>query len=846
MSELMPFGPNYDKIRQKMLGRKVVRRTRRWLFSYLGNVGIDTTPRLILAIGIAALFLFSFFTAIFSIGLPNPARLTIYAATESTKVFDRNGEVLYDIFNEKRRTTVTFADIPDLVKEATIAIEDKDFYHHKGFDIKGLLRGLILKPLTGSGFQGGSTITQQFVKNALLTSSRTIARKTRELILAFEIEQIYSKDKILELYLNEIPYGNSAYGIEAAAQTYFGKDIKDIALPEAALLAALPQAPSRYSPYGQNPDLLMARKDLVLTQMQKQGYITAKEMDEAKTAEIVIQPRKDSIRAPHFVMYVKELLADKYGEKAVEEGGWKITTTLDWDKQKAAEDAITTYGESNMTRYKASNESLVSIDPNTGEILAMVGSRDYLNMEIDGQLNVALRPRQPGSAIKPIVYATAFKKGYGPATMLTDVSTDFGQGYQPRNFDGTFQGPLPLREALANSINIPAVKTLAYAGIQDVIDTAHDMGITTLNDGPDRYGLSLTLGGGEVTLLDLTSAYGVFATGGMYSPPMAILKVEDKNGRTIEEFTPAKPKRVLDAQVAYLINNILSDDSARARIFGMGGPLTLPGRTVAAKTGTTNDFKDGWTLGYTPDLVAGVWAGNNRNAEMTAASGLVAAPTWNRYMRTVLSGVGNKSFPRPDGIRDVEVDALSGKLPTDASPSRKTEIFTSWGVPTESDGIHIKVKVMAADPTKLAPANAPDSLVVEKIFSVIHSERPDNSNWENPVIAWAKAHEMNNVPTETYSGPLDGSVLPGISIVSPTSGQKITGDFAVTATVGDAGSVKRVDFLYDNTLMGQVSAPGPFIYTIKPPKLDGKAHTVMVRLVRNDTTTAEASTQVGA
>src|SRR3989344_5778859 len=831
MSELMPFGPNYDKIRQKMIGRRVIRKTKKKLFAWLTPLGIYNPPRLILAIGIALLFIFSFFTAIFSIGLPNPARLTIYAATESTKVFDRNGVVLYDIFNEKKRTTVPFDQSQETDKEATIAIEDKDFYHHKGFDIKGLLRGLILKPLTGSGFQGGSTITQQFVKNALLSSSRTITRKTRELILAFEIEQMYSKDKILELYLNEIPYGNAAYGLQAAAQTYFGKDVKDITLPEAALLAALPQAPSRYSPYGQNPDLLMARKDLVLSQMLKQGYITAKEMDEAKTAEIVIQPRKDSIRAPHFVMYVKELLADKYGEKAVEEGGWKITTTLDWDKQKAAEDAVAAYGESNMTRYKASNESLVSIDPHTGEILAMVGSRDYLNMEIDGQLNVALRPRQPGSAIKPIVYATAFKKNYGPATMLTDVSTNFGQGYQPRNYDGTFQGPLPIREALANSINIPAVKTLAYAGIQDVIDTAHDMGITTLNDGPDRYGLSLTLGGGEVTLLDLTSAYGVFATGGMYSKPMAILKVEDKNGRVLDKFEPDKPKRVLDAQVAYLINNILSDDSARARIFGMGGPLTLSGRTVAAKTGTTNEYKDGWTIGYTPDLVAGVWAGNNRGESMTAASGLVAAPTWNKYMRTALAGVGNKSFPRPDGIREVEVDSLSGKLPTDASLTKKTEVFSSWGVPTESDDIHVKVKVMASDPTKLAPSDAPTDLVIDKIFTVIHSERPDNSNWENPVIAWAKGHDMNNVPTETYSGSYDGMLGGGIGLVSPTANQKITGDFAVAATVGDASDAKRVDFLYDDVLMGQVNSPGPYTYTIEPPKLDGKIHTVKVRLV---------------
>lgn len=828
-SELMPFGPHYQRIKQRMKGRRLLRKTRRRLFGVLERYGIYNVPRLALAIFVGGLFIVSFFTAIFSIGLPNPARLTIYAATESTKVFDRNGVVLSDIYNEKRRTTVAFDEIPEMMKQATIAIEDKDFYHHGGFDIKGLLRGLILKPLTGRGFQGGSTITQQFVKNALLSSQRTVARKIRELILSFELEQVYSKDKILELYLNEIPYGNSAYGVQAAAQTYFGKDIEDITLPEAAVLAALPQAPSRYSPYGQNPDLLMARKDAVLTAMYKQGYITGEEEQTAAASEIQFQPRSESMRAPHFVLYVKELLADKYGEKAVEEGGWKITTTLDWTKQEAAQNAITTYGESNQTRYNASNEALVSIDPNTGEILAMVGSRDFLNMDIDGQLNVTLRPRQPGSAIKPIVYSTAFEKGYGPATMLVDVSTDFGQGYQPRNYDGTFQGPISIREALANSINIPAVKTLAYAGVQDVIDTAHNMGITTLNDGPDRYGLSLTLGGGEVTLLDLTSAYGVLATGGLYAPPMAILKVEDKNGRVLEENTPPKLRRVLDPQVAYLVSNILSDDNARARIFGTGGPLNLPGRVVAAKTGTTNDFKDGWTLGYTPDLVAGVWAGNNHNESMTAASGLVATPTWHKYMQVALAGVPNKPFPRPEGIREVEVDTLSGKLPTDATPSTKMELFTSWGVPTEKDDVHKKVRVVVTAPDKLAPANFPQDLTEEMVFTEIHSERPNSPNWENPVIAWAKAHGYNSVPTEVYSGSAaDIQTAIVMHQVSQSS-------FPITLTAhltsyGQGLNGTKVEFYLDDALVGSIEDLSQAL-SIQVGSGKNGEHTAYVRLI---------------
>jgi 1A family penicillin-binding protein len=844
----MPFGSKdeFNRIRRQMKARMVGRKAKKRVFTVLSRYGINTPSRLFLAGFIAFLFVFSFIMAAFSIGLPNPARLVIYAAKDSTKVYDRNGEVLYDIFNDKRRTTIAFDNMPEDVKQATIAIEDKDFYHHNGFDIKGFLRGVVLKPLEGKGFQGGSTITQQFVKNALLGDSRTITRKARELILAFEIEAIYPKDKILELYLNEIPYGSGAYGVQQASKMYFGKDAKDLTLPEAATLAALPQAPGRYSPYGQNPDLLMARKDLVLAQMQKQGYITKSEYTEAKKAEIKFQPKRDSIRAPHFVMYVKELLAAKYGEKVLEEGGLRITTTLDIEKQKAAEDTIAGLAESNKKKYNAGNAALVSLDPNTGEILAMVGSKDYFDMEAEGNVNVALRERQPGSSIKPIVYATAFKKDYNPATMLMDVSTDFGQGYRPRNYDGSFRGPMSIREALANSINIPAVKALAYAGVDATLDTAHDMGITSLNGGADRYGLSLTLGGGEVTLLDLTRAYGVFATGGELTPTMAVLKVEDKYGHVLEENEPEKSKSVLDPQVAYLINNILSDDSARARVFGMGGPLTLSGRTVAAKTGTTNDYKDGWTIGYTPDLVTGVWAGNNRNESMTAASAMVAAPIWNKYMRLALAGTPNKAFARPDGIRDVMVDALSGKLPVDGvTPTTKSEVFASWSVPTETDDVHVVKKVMKSDTSKLAPANAPAELTEDKVFAVLHSERPNSSNWEGPVLAWATANGYNNVPTETYSGPMDGSVLPELTLVSPTNGAVVTADFQINANVRVGVSVKRVEFIYDNVTRGQATS-APYTFNIKAPKQDGKSHTVKVRLLKTDNSTAEVSATITA
>lgn len=843
MSELLPFRKSPDALRGKWRRRAMLRRRKKEMSGWLKKLGIQSYPKLILGIAMVALLLFSFLSAVLSISLPNPTSLTIQKPTESTKVLDRNGEVLYDIYNERRRTLVSFADIPQSVKQATLAAEDSNFYTHSGFDMRGLVRGLVLKPLTGSGFQGGSTITQQYAKNSFLTSSRSIFRKMREFILAVEIEKLYTKDKILEMYLNGIPYGNAYYGIETASQGYFGKPVKELTLAESAVLAALPQAPTYFSPYGGDYEKrLLPRKDWILERMLKLGYITDKQYESAKGEKLAFLPKRDSIRAPHFVMYVKELLADKYGERLLEEGGFKITTTLDWNKQKMAEDIISSRAEANKTKYKASNTALVSIDPNTGEILAMVGSANYLDESIGGYVNVATRERQPGSAFKPVVYAAAFLKGYSPATMLMDVHTDFGQGYDPFNYDNKFRGPISIRQALGNSLNVPAVKALAYVGVNPAIDLAHKMGITTMTE-PDRYGLSLVLGGAEVKLLDLTSAYGVFATGGKRAEIMSILKVEDRRGKVLEENKPEPLKEVLDPEAAYSVNSILSDDSARTPTFAPGGWLTLPGRPVGAKTGTTQNYRDGWTFGYTPDLVTGVWVGNNDNSEMDHAAGYsVASPIWNAYMRQATAKMPVKAFAVPEGIRSVVVDAVSGKLPTDVTPNTKTDVFASWSVPTESDDIHKKVRVVRGTDF-LAPAGWPEDQVEYKIYTEFHSERPDNSAWENPVIKWAKDNGFNNIPTQYYDGssPSTGE----INITSPHNGDKISGNFSITASVKDESNVLEMGFYYDSNLVKK-AVSAPWSADVTGVVLDGKSHTVTVRLFKKGGGTVETSISITA
>lgn len=843
-SELLPLH-DPEALRRKWRRRAVLRRSRRVIFDVLKNYGINDLPRLILGVAIVGLFIFSFSSAVLSIGLPNPSKLVTRRSLESTKVLDRNGVVLSGIYGDKLRTSVALDTIPEYFKQATIAIEDKNFYYHNGFDIRGLIRGILIKPLLGQRVQGGSTITQQLAKNSFLTTRRTVGRKIKELILALEIERLYTKDKILEMYLNEIPYGGLSYGVESATQIYFGKHASEVSLAEAATLAALPQSPTYYSPYGQHPDALLVRKDLVLKRMFEEGFINESQMKKALEEKIVFQPRKDSIRAPHFVMYVKELLADRYGEKMLEEGGLTITTSLDWKLQEAAEAVITSKAVDNKEKHNAGNAALVSIDPNTGEILAMVGSKDYFDLEEDGNVNVTICERQPGSSIKPLIYAAAFKKGYSPATMLMDVKTDFGNGYMPENYDGKFRGPVSARSALQNSLNVPSVKVLAYAGVNEAIDLAHQMGITTLNE-PERYGLSLVLGGGEVKLLDLTAAYGVFATGGEKAKLLSVLKVEDEKGRVLEENSPAPRQRVLDEEIAYLINNVLSDDAARAPIFGAGGYLTLPGRTVAAKTGTTDLYRDGWTIGYTPDLVTGVWVGNNDGEPMDRAGGSIgAAPIWNGFMRQALADKPNKEFSIPTGIRTAVVDIVSGKLPTDATPETKTEVFTSLNMPSGNDDIHKKVRVVKSAPDRLPPANFPIDATEERVFTEFYSERPNNSAWETPVINWAKANGYNNIPNQIYDGPAGGGSGGEIQITAPANGSVISGNFTASVYIADESVVDKIEFYYDSTLAQTVKIK-PWQTNIMGVNLDGKTHTVKAKLFKKGGGTAESSVSVTA
>lgn len=622
--------------------------------------------------------------------LPDPNHLIEREVAQSTRIFDRTGEkVLYEIYDEQKRTLVKLDEIPDHVKNATIAIEDKDFYKHGGFSIWAIFRSAV----TDIIFQrsaGGSTLTQQFIKNAVLSNEKTFTRKIKELILAYRLEKKFSKDEILQMYLNEIPYGSTAYGVQAASQLYFGKDVKDINLAEAAVLAALPQAPSRYSPYGSHKDLLLGRQQYILEQMNKLGYINEEEMNQAKGTEIKFKKQDGNLKAPHFVMYIKEILSEKYGEKMVEQGGLKITTSLDLYKQEIAEETIKTIGEKNNEKYNASNAALLSLDPKTGQILAMVGSRDYFNDDIDGQVNVITSKRQPGSSIKPLVYTTAFLKGYTPNTILFDVVTNFSNSdkpYEPHNYDSTEHGPVTMRKALAGSLNIPAVKTLYLSGIDNVLNLARDFGYTTLNDR-DRFGLSLVLGGGEVKPIEHINAFSAFAREGVVHPLTGILKVEDANGNILEEYKDEE-RKVLDPKIARMTNSILSDNSARAYIFGEKNYLTLGDRPVAAKTGTTNDYKDAWTIGYTPSLVTGVWVGNNNSKEMKkgADGSVVAAPIWNEYMKKVLGNTPVESFNAPEiaktgkpildgepySARIYRIDRFTGLLATEFTPEEDIE-----------------------------------------------------------------------------------------------------------------------------------------------------------------------------
>ncbi|MGB9637353.1 MAG: transglycosylase domain-containing protein, partial [Microgenomates group bacterium] len=595
--------------------------------------------KLILAGGIV--FILVFYFSILK-DLPSPTKLSSPNSFPiSTKIFDRNGKLLYDIFVEKNRNPVKLADLPPAIKFATLASEDKDFYKHGGFAITGILRAVYNTVFHGK-LQGGSTITQQLAKNALLTQDRTLRRKIREAILTLAIEALYSKDKILEMYLNQIPYGGTAYGIGSASQLYFGKSAKDLTLSEAALLAGLPASPTRYSPFGAHPELAKKRQEYVLEEMAKDKFITAEEAQKAKEEKLQFAQHSEGIKAPHFVMYVKDQLVEKYGTQTVEQGGLRVYTTLDLDIQEFAQQTVASEVAKLKTQNVTNGAALVT-NPRTGEILAMVGSKDYFAKDIDGNFNVTTSLRQPGSAIKPINYALAFeKKILTPASLVLDIPTCFVVPGQPRycpdNYDRQFHGATQVRFALGNSYNVPAVKTLALNGLDDFIATASAFGITTFKD-PQKYGLSLTLGGGEVKMIDMAVAFGVFANAGQKQPLYSIQKVTDYNGKVLEEHQPAEGQKVISPETAYLISHILLDNNARQPMFGPSSYLVVRNHPeVSVKTGTTNERRDNWTIGYTPSYLVAVWVGNNNNSQMSSVTSGVtgASPIWNRIFRYIL------------------------------------------------------------------------------------------------------------------------------------------------------------------------------------------------------------------
>jgi len=586
--------------------------------------------------------------------LPSPYNIGKVNYPLSTHIYDRNNTLLYEIYREQNRTPVTLKELPVFIAQATISIEDKDFYQHQGVAVfSGMIRA-VKEMAINRNLQGGSTITQQLVKTALLTPDRTIIRKIKEVILALWTEKIYSKDQILEMYLNQVPYGGSSYGIEEASKTYFGKNAKDLTIEEAALLAGLPQAPSLYSPYI-NPEAAQIRRNEVLTSMKNQGYINEESRVKSQKSKVEVLPPKTSIRAPHFVFYTKNQLENYYGMKTVEESGLKVTTTLNNNIQQETEKILKEELEK-INYLNVTNGAILVTRPSTGEILAMVGSVDYFAQPY-GAFNVTTALRQPGSSIKPIMYSLALQKGYTAASILDDSPIVFNiagsESYRPVNYDNKFHGKVPLRYALANSYNIPAVRTLNNLGVNNFIDFATKMGIGTWND-KSRYGLSLTLGGGEVTMVDMAEAFGVLANLGYRLPINYFQKIEDNEGNVLREMTPFKIKEI-DPAIAYIISDILSDNFARTFAFGPGSALEIPGYRVAVKTGTTNDKKDNWTIGYTPEFLVTVWVGNNDNSPMNPylTSGITgAAPIWNRVMSYLLKnyGSGNKWYEKPDNV----------------------------------------------------------------------------------------------------------------------------------------------------------------------------------------------------
>ena len=789
-----------------------------------------------LLLGSAAIFLSGILVLfLFSMKIPDFHAFGDRKVINSTQIYDRTGEVLlYDIHDDIKRTYISFGQMSVSIKNATVSIEDAEFYNHNGIRVTSIIRA-ILSNLGGGRTQGGSTITQQLIKNTLLSGGKgyqKYIRKVKEWVLAVKIDKSMSKEKILEYYLNEVPYGGTLYGIEAAANTYFGKSAAELSVAEAAYLASIPQSPTILSPYGKNKDRLEARKNLVLDRMLELGFITPEEFAAAKSEVVNFIPQAESgIRAPHFVFFVKEYLEEKYGPEAVGFGGLKVVTTIDAELQAKAEEIVKTGALENEKAWNGKNAALVAIDPKTGQILSMVGSRDYFDKDIDGNFNVATAARQPGSSFKPFIYATAFNKGFTEDTVLFDVPTEFqstcdpygraraghsqSECYMPQNYDGAYRGPMKLRDALAQSINIPAVKLLYLAGMSDSLKTAESMGITTL-EGPGRYGLTLVIGGGEVSLLDMTSAYGVFANNGIRNPYTGILRIENLTGEILEEWHP-DAREILPKNTALIISDILSDNSARVPTFGANSPLNVPGYNVAAKTGTTNDNKDAWILGYTPTLAVGVWAGNNDNVPMKKGGAAMAGPIWNKFMKEALPKLSSEGFEEPERTTDLY--------------ATKPVLRGSW----QGNEVFFVDKISG----KLATPNTPEETLEARAVTEIHSilywvdrnditgPPPQNpgkdyqfNNWETAVRNWWANHGQDYKVTTWKDKPVSDDDVhtsakkPKVTILSPKSGNVYPQSQRVALNITSSGiyPIQKIEVFINDSYVDSLTPPWNFSF----------------------------------
>ena len=795
---------------------------------------------LFFVVGIGALIAGGLLIWVSTIQLPDFSSFDSRKEINSTKIYDRTGTiVLYDLNGDVKRTTIPYTEMGDTIKRATVAIEDSNFYTHHGIQPKAMLRALFADITHIGAVQGGSTITQQVIKKSLLSDKKTFVRKMKEIVLALKLERNYSKDEILGLYLNEIPYGGSTYGIEEASQSFFGKDPKDLTLAEAAYLAAIPNAPTHYSPYGEYKKELDSRKNLVLSREKTLGFITQAQYDSARAENVVFKPQQSSgIKAPHFVFFIKDYLEQKYGADVVESGGLKVISTLDYDLQKIAENAVQEYTIGDKKQLDDLNAGLVSIDPKTGQILAMVGSRNYFDTKIDGNFNVTLAKRQPGSSFKPYMYVTAFEKGYTPDTVLMDVPTEFNAScdpygnpypgtqksecYMPNNYDNKYHGPMDIRTAIGSSMNVPAVKMLYLVGVKNTIKTAQDMGITTLAD-PSRYGLTLVLGGGEVKLLEAVSAYSVFAAEGVRHPYASILQVQDKNGNTLESWQDT-PIQVLDKNAVLELTDVLTDNNARRLTFSPTSPLYFPDRQVAVKTGTTNDYKDLWTVGYTPSLVAGVWAGKNDNTAMR--KGITVSPIWHQFMNEALKKYPNETFDKPEPNPDYDklppvlrghfeggqsfvVDTVSGKLATSMTPKETRKEYVITDV---HDILHW---INPDDPTNPTPPSYPQSMSLYNNWeTAVHNWWADNS-YAYPTVTWAQK-------PSTYDDVHTTASLPKIVVTSPEDGYTDSDKKAITVGAYSEGPyrLQKMDVFLNNNYVGTSTGSVPTL-TFTPEQIPG-------------------------